>query len=447
MSVDPVPPVPPNPPALPGARRRKILRWVLVGLGGAALALVASMVVWNEWTRHRLHAAQERFRTAGLPSKIDDIRPPPVPEADNAFPLVQRIAELVKSSGFRKTDGADGISWRLLDFKTRHREYRLEADAVRELAAILDEPAVRELVALSQAAAMKPGYYANYRYELGASMQMPEMTPVSEAVRVLEMQARLAINRGDVEGACTCLWAMLGAAEFFRAEPILLAQLTRAAMLSLTVEALEKAAATMSLPPAWLARFRTRIAAIDLAGGIPRMLDGERVSLGEVVFQQMMAKPEMLASLADEADEAAAARLFRYMPSGLIRIEHAVYLEQFWLLRGALADPALPYMERVKRARELGEALPARHALVAIVLPTLASVAEKVFRAHVKLGVVNVGLALEQERARVGRYPANLAAFAAGVFEPAEGPDDLVWHGGFIPPPRALKEPESPEDK
>lgn len=460
----------PSPPELPVHRRRRVARRVWGSVAALVLGTVATVAAWNEWTHRLVRTAQARFREAGLPATIAEVRPKPVPDADNAYPLVQRIVELSKTAAFAGSPSEEGVLTRLRLFNANRIDYCLDDAGATELATLLDEAVVREMTDLLRQAAAKAGYNAAREYERGAGLEILELGPLQSGVQLLRARARLAVNRGDMEEACACLWAILGTSEFFRDEPMLIGQIMRVVFLVSAKEGLNDAVNTAPLPPGWLTRFRERIQTIDLSPGLMRGMDGERVCMGDIVFPQIAEKPQMLQSLLEEG-ESDHTSLFRQIPRGFFRIEHAEYLDRIWGIRAALADTTASYSERVARARKVVRSLPRRHALVGVILPTIGGVGDKIFRMQTLLAVIDAGLATEEYRAREGRYPASLSELAVsspgllltdpyggqplvfrvegrGVILYSIGPnlsddrgvltfdgeaDDLAWHGKFAP--------------
>ncbi len=84
-----------------------------------ALPLVAGGWLWwlDASGKAAVAAAKERIRAAGLPLTIDEIRPPHVPDADNAALIMEKFRPLLKP--MPEINGDDLSGW-LSDFEWKH---------------------------------------------------------------------------------------------------------------------------------------------------------------------------------------------------------------------------------------------------------------------------------------------------------------------------------------
>ena len=80
---------------------RKGFRWLLAALGILVLVTLIGWTAWNAMAGARLRAALKEVAARGLPTCIEDIRPDPVPDGENAALLLNR-AFLLMARG--KTD-------------------------------------------------------------------------------------------------------------------------------------------------------------------------------------------------------------------------------------------------------------------------------------------------------------------------------------------------------
>jgi hypothetical protein len=83
------------------------LRIVLLGIAAFGLAglllLVVAWAIWLHVEKSRVAEIQAEMRAEGLPMTAADLEPAPLADADNAAPLLERAAELLKE--LKKREG------------------------------------------------------------------------------------------------------------------------------------------------------------------------------------------------------------------------------------------------------------------------------------------------------------------------------------------------------
>jgi hypothetical protein len=395
----------------PSARTRqtggvKSHRRLFIWLGSFVLLAVIAVAGWSLWTRHQVNAAKARIRAAGLPTTIAEIRPPAIPDGDNAFPLIEKIGTLVKASP--SADSSDGRE-KLAEFRKAAKPSPEEIDAIARL---LDTPPLREELALVREAAAKPGYDAHIPFEQGPALLIPAVGWIRNSLVTLAASARLASLRGDRERAFADLSAMLVVAEFMRDEPILISQLTRVAAMGITLDALERIVAEQGLSGGSCEKLAAKLGAIDLRTGMVRAIDGERVGFGGYYFELFAGKStdrELAGALGIEPNKGLTLAFEFYRLSHLSRLDYTGYLDRMREMRLEYANPSHSPARQTEEMRKISSDIPRFHVFTRIVMPTLATVCQKSTFGQQKMAVAALGLALERYRQAHGDYPADLA--------------------------------------
>ncbi len=208
---------------------------------------------------------------------VDDIRPPPVPDADNAALVLEKIAPLLRA--LPQVDGKDFLMW-FGDFQSKHKELHLDATATKELGDQLDSPPVQAVLALIREAAGKKEFNSNTDYSRGPQL-FRYISPLQQSAKLLGGHARLAASRGQSGEAAADVWAMTSLAEFPAKEPpALITLLTRVAIWGITTAEMERLAVTGDLAPEWNQKFSARLAGINLSADLVRAFDVERIVFG-----------------------------------------------------------------------------------------------------------------------------------------------------------------------
>ncbi len=388
-----------------------------LGVSSFVLLAVAAVLWWLDAGGQQTVAdAQARIRAAGLPTTIDEIRPPRVPDADNAALDLEKTQPLF--AALPKIAGKDLWDW-LTDFKKAHANaHRLRPAATQELAGVLESPPVREIMVLVRKAVAQKGYEAHLSYEKGVAGMIPNVAPGQDSARLLGWHARLAVSQDRPEQAYEDIWPMTVLAEFSANEPILLSQLSRHFKWLIALTELEQVAAQAPLPAAWNQKFSDRLAALDLPEGLARSLDGERFAISLATFEGMFRGQSLDGGLfgiqldqwPDQiGDWPGWIGMQRYRFRSVIRQEYASYLDGVRALRLAVVAPVPRYAEMKQKMEEIERSVPAGRMLVKQIVPDLISLNKSLWKIPARVISASVGLALERYRTAKGGYPATLA--------------------------------------
>jgi hypothetical protein len=203
---------------------------------GLLLVLVVSMfwLVVRGW-RREFEQEVAALKAAGVPVHSSMLAPPPVPEEENAAPLLAKAATLLE--GLEDPPGNDWVDLSAeegLDEKNL-REY------VTRRRAILDK--VAEALA-------RPQCRFPVDYGRGCQIDNPRTRDLMRFAGILNARAVLELRAGDSAAAARDLRLMIRLSECLAIEPLLISQLVRLVILERAFDVLKKDRLDLS-PAEW----------------------------------------------------------------------------------------------------------------------------------------------------------------------------------------------------
>jgi hypothetical protein len=237
----------------------------------------------------------------------------------------------------------------------------------------------------------------------GLGMLLPHAQKLRQAVRLLDLEARVKARDGDAVGAAESLHAMLAAAESLEREPILISQLVRIACATVAAGTLEDLLPHTEFSEEDLARLQADLAAADHQAGLQRALMGER-GFGVMAFQN----PQMLS---DEVGGIAGKAV------SLTRRDDLVFYLECMNRYIAAAKKPWPQARQDAAAAtqafddEFGQSVAsrARYMLTGLMLPAMDAAIEGFARGQARSNVAATALAVERYRLKHDRLPEKLS--------------------------------------
>lgn len=392
------------------------LRTVLLGIVGftcaGLLILVAAWAVWLHVEKSRVAEMKAEMRAEGLPMTATDLEPAPLGEADNAAPLLERAAELLKE--LKKREGwihaAPGAGVKGGRNPAEFDEAKLAA--LREQMAW---PETQEVVRLLREATTKPGARFKRDLTMVPAMELGPVTEFITAAQLLGTAAWLRARDADAGGAAADLELASRIGGLAGRSPVLIDWLVAIALDSLAVSMTSSVVAELPPPalddPVWdrLSAFwgeRER----GMQAGLVHAFDGERVLAGGWIFERMLGQPGALAdmwkgSVGSDVEMGKGVALglavYSHPWSPLLHADHAAYLQ---------------FMRDVRRSAKEGGGggdaaarVPKSALFTRLAAPALDNIPQRSREIATQLRLGQVGLALERWRAEHGSYPETLA--------------------------------------
>ena len=273
-------------------------------------------------------------------------------------------------------------------------------DACDEFSRRLESPAVKRALTLVEQGTGRPHCRFNVDYDKGAGTLLPHLSKLRHLGRFLAAVAGAAAERGDAETAWNCVLWQLAIAADLRAEPLLISQLVRIALLNLAGAVLPEMADAVPPDPETARALDRRLSSFDDPAAWVLAIDGERLLLGEWVLAQ---PPATLQKLLEGNAKAMAVELTVEQMTA----SRPAYRQAMLRLAELVAQP---YHEAKAPIDALLAPIDRADPMLKLLLPALGSFCRKTAEAEALVRVSRLGLRLKQQRAAQGAYPADLAA-------------------------------------
>ena len=199
---------------------KRLGRNLLIFLG--LLVLLAS--IWSLWyvnAQGQHQRALQTIKDAGLPTTREDLYPPTIPLEENAAPIYQKAFDILKGAQMQTIP------------------YLEEPPEVPEdMRTYLTQ--VGEALELAREAAKLPRCQFELEYSDGFAMLLYHIAAIRQLARLLEADAYLLLEKGDVSGAVENVQTLFAMARHLREERILISQLVRFAISGIGLTTLEQ---------------------------------------------------------------------------------------------------------------------------------------------------------------------------------------------------------------
>lgn len=370
--------------------------------------------IWNARAGAELRRALGVIEAKGWPTTIGQFRPPAVPDAENAAPLLNR-AFLQMAGGRTEFQPLDEPFEELSKvwkgstnlFAQLHTDAALAADVKAKLAA----PPVAEVLGLLREASARPGCNFDLKYEQGAALLLPHMAPSRNAVRMLCLGAWVKARDGDLPAAMKDLRAGLVLSRMVAEDRVLISVLIAFAGTQHVLDA---------LPHILAAAPAGAVTADDLDGlagelararegfkpALVHCLDGERIALGGWAFEGVLNGTLNMDGLGGLPVPRGMLWAYANPLRPLFKQDYAFYVTILGEMREVAGKPFDPATAGAIARRV--ESVPRWAILSSLVMPALDSVFVKAAEMECTLDAARVGLALEKHRLANGAYPASL---------------------------------------
>ncbi len=421
----------------PALRRMGLrLRRILPRIGLVLLVLVVLVAIpWTyfniKWGRE-LEAKLAELKAQGMPLTMAEAAPKPVPDAQNATVLYQKVFGQFSSGDVSKhrhiggmTDEEQRIFWEY----TKTGDTALQAQ-VRD---ILSRPGMKRDLQLIRQAAQRPYSVFPINWEEGARALFPHLSCFRNAVHVLAAQAQACAEAGHLAEALDWCAVGLRMSEQAASEPTLIAQLVGISMQAMTFDAVEEILSERELDPSTANEFAEYLSRIDLKKTFTAAMIGER-ALGRWCFEQLLKEGCELLKSSGPSPCPFDLRLYAsWLGSPVQKLDQLTYLTY---KGGVIEASKLPYREgedQLEAQRRALARLPTyRAAVTKLLSPVFSRATQKRDWAIANIALCRVALALKAYKYERGVYPDNLGQLQSTLDwalpeAPFSGPS-LVYH-------------------
>lgn len=386
-----------------------------------ALLLVPAIAwtIWNARAGAELRRALGAIEAKGWPTTIDSLRPPAVPDAENAAPLLNRA--LLQMAGgrlelqplspafealTRPWDGGTNFVDRLRTDASLAANVRVGL-AAREVVEVLD---------LLHEASTRRACDFKLRYEEGPALRLPHVSPIRSAIRILCLKAWFEASGGDGRRALGTLRDAFAISGMMLDDGVLISLLVSSAGDRMLLDALPQILAPV--PAGSIATADLDALAGDLSRrrlalrpAFVRAMDWERIVFGQWAFDAVLGGSRRGADLAAVLNPGGAsggtlALVFAHPLRPLFKSDCAFYLSLMSEMRGQAGQPFDPSVADRFSARV--NSFPRWAILSRLITPSFGGIFMTIAETECALDVARVGLALERHRLAKGAYPASL---------------------------------------
>lgn len=263
----------------------KIMKWVAIGIVALIVLAHLAALVMNVIFGRELRQTMAQLKAEGRALTVAELLPAPVPEDQNAAPLLKQAAELMGyglgTNPPPKAIAANKELSCLIESNSAALDISAWTAAQREaLPRLMQSPETIRLFAVLHEASQKPGYNNNLKYEDGPGMILPNLGAVRQAARFLCIKAELAAQNGNTEEAWATIQEALKLGALLKQEPTLITQLVRFACDRIMVDCLERIADKPEIPADKAQAMIAELARSTDATPMIKCMDGERVGMG-----------------------------------------------------------------------------------------------------------------------------------------------------------------------
>ena len=250
--------------------------------------------------------------------------------------------------------------------------------------------------------------HSRYPIDLSKGFEalMPALSHIRAGARLLELEALLDAENGEVEKVVDSIKSTFGLARSLSKEPILVSQLVRIACQALGVSAIERTVNRTEFSDEQLVELGQVLVDAEDPCAMSRAFIGERCA-GLSVFKTPSSKTLKLIDGSSSSLGVIAIALYKF--AGLADMDAAIYIDT---MNDYVEIFKLPSEQRQKVADDIDarfEKTSKIHILLRMIMPALSRVMDLDVRNVAHLHTARVGLAVQRYRLAAGRLPDTLA--------------------------------------
>ena len=254
---------------------------------------------------------------------------------------------------------------------------------------------------LHKAAAMgKKGCRFHLDFSLGYDMPVPHLMDLRHATRLLYLQALMKVEGGKPDEAETVIADSFAAARALLKEPLLISQLVRMAVISVSASTLERVLSRTALGDRQLTDLSKAIASQENPEPLMRGMVGERCCVEDLFNDSSRYDNEPVNKLGT------ALLLWRW--SGFKVTDHLKYLQLMTEVVSAAGGSTREMRDLPKDLEKEVQQAPKYYLLTRLLVPDLSRVYEEQLRMLSHLRAARAAIAVERFRAANGRLPDSL---------------------------------------
>ena len=269
-----------------------------------------------------------------------------------------------------------------------------------------------QLAMIHEAAELEGECRFPIEFAKGIGALLPHAQKMRSVQRLLQMEARVKLHRGDVDGALVSISHMLRAAQTLDHQTTLVEHLVRVALHTVAFSETEFLLNETQPTETQLARLQAQLAALDLKSGLTTGMMGER-GMGFVTFQQVQTLGDIDKALgADHVNPGwDSVRVEVGRPTDCLK-----YLELMNEMIAASREPFPAARQRVELVEQKLKAMVGtqnplerlKYIVTSLLTPATGKAFDAVARIVARRDSLVSAVAAERHRLQAGAYPAKL---------------------------------------
>jgi len=265
------------------AKKRKFVKWIVLGLVLGVVLLIVSLahLYINVMPKKQLERKLAKIRARGEPVTLEEAAPPEIPDAENAALVYEQAFSFYYNPG-------------------RDEEVKLGEIAGKDLAEWTEEDTavIREDLEKNQDCLRLLHDAANYDkcrfpldYSQGFALPLPHLSKMRNCARLLAREAFLKTKEGKIDAALQSTWASLRLGKAFMDEPILVSHFVHIATDAIAFDALQEILSENDAPSGRLKRLLREVDIEEHRQAFINCMQGE-LCFGRATFDEVRENPE-----------------------------------------------------------------------------------------------------------------------------------------------------------
>ena len=397
-------------------RTVKILTGVAVAL--VLLGLIYSVAVGI--SAARLRGAYAALREDGRPMTPEEVIPPEVPEGQNAAPLYESAALLLKAQPAPEKD----LLTYLGDLSQTFTDGTIAPDKLVEFKRLIERDAVIHALWIVEQGTQRDSCRFDLDYEAGINIILQHLRHFRQFARILGAKALLDARAGHPDSAWGAIRAQLHLADAMRAEPVLVSQLVRIAIVRISCGTIRQLYEIEPPNGQQFADIKRLLKSFDDVRPLVNAIDGERLLFGEWAFN--LPKRELLRQQELFSGEGDVLTVLGACFKPLRLAYHRSYLRIMHKSAEFTEQPHSP--DQTRAVNEMIER--ESRGLAFSLLPAMGRLKVLHARTYAQIRITRTGLDLLQNKQAGGTFPQTLTQFEpAQVKDPFSGAP-LIYRSG-----------------
>ena len=409
------------------AKKRKFVKWVVLGLVLGALLLIVSLahLYINVMPEKQIEREFARIRAQGEAVTLEEAAPPEIPDAENAALVYEQAFALYYRPGrdeeikLGEIAGKDLTTWTEEDI-TAIREYLKKNEDCLPL--------------IFEAASFKKCRFS-LDYTEGFAMLLPHLSKMRAQARLLARDALLKAKEGKINEALESTRSGLRLGRGSLDEPILVSQLVRFAIDSLMFSALEKILDENDAESEILLRLLEELDIEESREGYTKAFQGERCFQIHL-FEAVIKDPALLAQMGQPGGgphSFLGRKGYKIMGPFARPIFRRDEIFGLSIMRRMIEAARLPHHQAKSDLAKIDQDLynaPFYRILSKMLLPAFTRPHLNEARHEAKIGLAQLALGLKIYKAEEGKYPDTLTELVPEILP--ELPQDPFTGRDFV---------------